>query len=62
MYTRLLPTPARSIFLFGPRGTGKSTWIRSRFPDAVSYDLLDVREALRRRPGADRPAALSAHR
>ena len=47
MYTRLLPTPARSIFLFGPRGTGKSTWIRSRFPDAVSYDLLDTGEALR---------------
>ena len=47
MYTRLLPTPTRSIFLFGPRGTGKSTWIRSRLPDAVSYDLLDTGEALR---------------
>ena len=47
MYTRLLPTPTRSIFLFGPRGTGKSTWIRDRFPDAVSYDLLDTGEALR---------------
>ena len=47
MYTRLLPTPARSIFLFGPRGTGKSTWIRDRFPDTVTYDLLDTGEALR---------------
>ena len=47
MYTRLLPTPTRSILLFGPRGTGKSTWIRDRFPDAVTYDLLDTREALR---------------
>ena len=47
MYTRLLPTPTRSIFLFGPRGTGKSTWIRDRFPDAVTYDLLDTGEALR---------------
>ena len=47
MYTRLLPTPTRSIFLFGPRGTGKSTWIRNRFPNAVSYDLLDTGEALR---------------
>ena len=47
MYTRLLPTPTRSIFLFGPRGTGKSTWIRDRFSDAVSYDLLDTGEALR---------------
>ena len=47
MYTRLLPTPTRSIFLFGPRGTGKSTWIRDRFPRAATYDLLDTGEALR---------------
>ena len=47
MYTRLLPTPTRSVFLFGPRGTGKSTWIRERFPDATTYDLLDTGEALR---------------
>ena len=47
MYTRLLPTPTRSVFLFGPRGTGKSTWIRDRFPDTVTYDLLDTGEALR---------------
>ena len=47
MYTRLLPTPTRSILLFGPRGTGKSTWIRDRFPRATTYDLLDTREALR---------------
>lgn len=47
MYPRLLPTPSRSIFLFGPRGTGKSTWLRERFPQAASYDLLDTGEALR---------------
>ena len=47
MYTRFLPTPTRSVFLFGPRGTGKSTWIRDRFPDTVTYDLLDTGEALR---------------
>ena len=47
MYTRFLPTPTRSILLFGPRGTGKSTWIRDRFPDTLTYDLLDTREALR---------------
>ena len=47
MYTRLLPTPTRSVFLFGPRGTGKSTWIRDRFPDTAIYDLLDTGEALR---------------
>ena len=47
MYSRQLPTPSQSIFLFGPRGTGKSTWIRERFPDAPTYDLLDTGEALR---------------
>ena len=47
MYIRLLPTPIRSVFLFGPRGTGKSTWIRDRFPDTVTYDLLDTGETLR---------------
>ena len=47
MYARLLPTPTRSTFLFGPRGTGKSTWIRDRFPNAATYDLLDTGEALR---------------
>lgn len=47
MYARLLPTPTRSTLLFGPRGTGKTTWIRDRFPTAATYDLLDTREALR---------------
>ncbi len=54
MYARLLPTPVQSAFLFGPRGTGKSTWLRQRFPDAAYYDLLDTGEALRlaKDPGA----------
>ncbi len=47
MYARLLQTPVRSAFLFGPRGTGKSTWIRQRFPEAPLYNLLDTGEALR---------------
>ncbi len=47
MYARLLSTPTRSVFLFGPRGTGKTTWIRDRFPNAATYDLLDSGEALR---------------
>jgi predicted AAA+ superfamily ATPase len=34
-----LPSPA-SIFLFGPRGTGKSTWIGSALPAALRVDLL----------------------
>lgn len=35
------------MFLFGPRGTGKSTWIQHHFRAAVIYDLLDTAEALR---------------
>lgn len=30
----------RSFFLFGPRGTGKTTWMRERCPHAVYLDLL----------------------
>lgn len=33
--------PAGHFFLFGPRGTGKSTWLRAAFPDAAWVDLLD---------------------
>ena len=47
MYARLLPTPSRSTLLLGPRGTGKSTWIRSRLPAAHSYDLLNAGESIR---------------
>lgn len=47
MYSRLLKKPASSILLLGPRGTGKSTWIRKHFGDTVRYDLLDTGEALR---------------
>ena len=30
----------QSFFLFGPRGTGKSTWLKQHYPDAVMIDLL----------------------
>lgn len=41
MYSRLLSPPAReSFFLFGPRGTGKTTWVKSKFPDSLYFDLL----------------------
>lgn len=39
---RLLKPLERSFFLFGARGTGKSTWLRSAFPDALMLDLLDA--------------------
>ncbi|MBU2262983.1 MAG: DUF4143 domain-containing protein [Proteobacteria bacterium] len=40
--TRLLQQPERSFFLFGPRGTGKSTWLQQTLPDAFRLDLLDA--------------------
>jgi len=30
-----------SIFLFGPRGTGKTSWIKNNLKDALYLDLLD---------------------
>lgn len=43
--SRLFKEPKQSFFLFGPRGTGKSTLIHHRFPKALVIDLLnpDVR-------------------
>ena len=32
LYPRILSSPKGSFFLLGPRGTGKSTWIRGTFP------------------------------
>ena len=51
MYARRLRRPASSFFLFGPRGTGKSTWIAGNFAGAPTYDLLNTRESLR--PGGN---------
>ncbi len=39
---RLLEKPTRSFFLFGPRGTGKSTWLKKAFAGAPRLDLLDA--------------------
>lgn len=41
LFPRLLRCPDRSFFLFGPRGTGKSTWLRQVLAKAVHLDLLD---------------------
>lgn len=38
---RFLRGPADSFFLFGPRGTGKSTWLHKNLREAVWVDLLD---------------------
>lgn len=41
-FPRLLKCPGRSFYLFGPRGSGKSTWLRHVLPDALYLDLLDT--------------------
>ncbi len=47
MFSRIMSRPEDSTLVLGPRATGKSTWIRQRFPDVPSYDLLDSSLALR---------------
>lgn len=56
VYARHLPLPDRSFFLFGPRGTGKTTWLRHVLPDALWFDLLrtQVFLELSQRPDAFR--------
>ena len=41
MIPRLLKSPeSKSFFLFGPRGVGKTSWVRKNFPSALYFDLL----------------------
>ena len=44
---------SRSVFLFGPRQTGKTTWLHQRYPDSPWFNLLqgDVFLRLSREPG-----------
>ncbi|PWU05640.1 MAG: ATPase [Verrucomicrobia bacterium] len=37
---RALKASKNSFFLFGARGTGKSTWVKNLFPEALLIDLL----------------------
>jgi predicted AAA+ superfamily ATPase len=49
---RFFQAPAGHFFLFGPRGTGKSTWLRTHFPGSLRIDLLEpeVHRAYAARP------------
>ena len=40
MLPRIITPPKQSFFLFGSRGSGKSTWLRNTFPEAHYIDLL----------------------
>jgi predicted AAA+ superfamily ATPase len=44
MFKRILKLPLQgesSLFLFGPRGTGKTSWIKTNLKNALYLDLLD---------------------
>ena len=44
MYDRLLESPLKgvhSFFLFGPRGTGKTSWLKMKIPNGLFFDLLN---------------------
>lgn len=49
---RFFTPPKQSFFLFGPRGTGKSTWMQALFPKALYLNLLlsALREKFRAYP------------
>ncbi len=51
----------RSAFLWGPRKTGKSTYLRSAFPDSITFDLLqtDLMLEMVRRPALLRERLLA---
>ncbi|HEV7666992.1 MAG TPA: AAA family ATPase [Thermoanaerobaculia bacterium] len=53
--------PRQSAFLWGPRKTGKSTYLRSAFPDSLTFDLLqtDLLLDLTRRPALLRERLLA---
>jgi Predicted ATPase (AAA+ superfamily) len=42
VYNRILRFPKESsMFLFGPLGTGKTSWLKAHLPGALYFDLLD---------------------
>jgi predicted AAA+ superfamily ATPase len=58
VFQRSLRLPEHSFFLFGPRGTGKTTWLKQVLPNALWFDLLRAETylPLLRRPGDIRRA------
>ncbi|HVX00489.1 MAG TPA: AAA family ATPase, partial [Candidatus Babeliaceae bacterium] len=45
MYKRLLERPLQgdqSFFLFGPRGTGKTSWLKEKITERIYIDLLET--------------------
>lgn len=62
VHSRFFTLPSQSFFLFGPRGTGKSTWLRHELPGALFIDLLspEVYREMSARPERLRELVLGA--
>lgn len=58
MIPRMLKLPGQSFFLFGPRGTGKSSWVKSTLKGALYFDLLDHPTYLELAAGPERLESL----
>lgn len=54
MYSRTQTLPETSFFLFGPRGTGKSSWVGTALADATMVDLLEADTFLRLQAAPER--------
>lgn len=59
MIARSRKLPKGSCFLFGPRGTGKSTWLEAELPGALHVDLLDQATFLELTGHAERLGAMA---
>jgi predicted AAA+ superfamily ATPase len=59
MIARSRKLPKGSCFLFGPRGTGKSTWVEAELPDALRIDLLNQATFLELAGHAERLGAMA---
>ena len=49
VYTRLLTPPGKTFLLLGPRGTGKTTWLKASLKPKLFINLLHSEEYLRYR-------------
>lgn len=66
MFERTIGKPLespKSFFLFGPRGTGKTTWLKHRLPEALFVNLLqsEFYNRLTANPGALRQLIPPGH-